>query len=353
MSSDHRAYTYHLFAFSENGKALRRLLTNTLNGRVAPQAEGPLKERVKMAFQAHSEKEPQVLIFIGATGIAVRSIHPFIQSKFTDPPIIVIDDLGLNAISLLSGHYGNANAITLDLCKHLQHFGYKANPVITTATDLRGFDGFEPFIKRLHIDPEKAKPALKSVNSAIANGKPFGLFLNKRLRLGHPITWAYPYLTWLDETTYADYEDLKVAIGYEPVPADNVLSFSLISKSIVVGTGLKKQLDGVHYDKAFDAFLKENGFCHDAVKTVVSIDLKKEEPALKTLSTTYGIDTEFFEAKTLLPLESLFKGSDFVKKITGVSAVAGPSALYKTQDEEALNVTKKAGCTFSAGRIVL
>lgn len=79
------------------------------------------------------EKFPvsDALIFIGATGIAVRSIAPYVASKKSDPAVLVIDECGKFVISLLSGHLGGANELTLKTAEILN-----AVPVVTTATDL-------------------------------------------------------------------------------------------------------------------------------------------------------------------------------------------------------------------------
>jgi len=52
------------------------------------------------------------LVFIMAAGIVVRVIAAHIRDKRYDPAVVVMDDAGIHAISLLSGHLGGANELT-------------------------------------------------------------------------------------------------------------------------------------------------------------------------------------------------------------------------------------------------
>ena len=73
--------------------------------------------------------EYDAFIFICAMGICVRTIAPHVKDKHTDPAVICVDSMGRNAISVLSGHIGQANKITQDVAHILG-----ANPVISTLT---------------------------------------------------------------------------------------------------------------------------------------------------------------------------------------------------------------------------
>lgn len=70
------------------------------------------------------------IVFVMASGIAVRSIAPYVESKHTDPAVVVVDDAGRFAISLVAGHEGGANALADDIAE-----ATGALPVVTTGSE--------------------------------------------------------------------------------------------------------------------------------------------------------------------------------------------------------------------------
>ena len=86
---------------------------------------GGLPELVEAAFRGYDG-----LIFMMASGIAVRMIAPLLRDKYSDPAVVVVDDARRFAVSLLSGHEGGANNLA-----YLAAAAVGAVPVITTGTE--------------------------------------------------------------------------------------------------------------------------------------------------------------------------------------------------------------------------
>ena len=78
------------------------------------------------------------LVCIMAAGIVVRSIAPSLKGKDTDPAVVVVDEAGRFAVSLLSGHLGGANELARRVATVLG-----GTAVITTATDVHGLPALD------------------------------------------------------------------------------------------------------------------------------------------------------------------------------------------------------------------
>ena len=113
--------------------------------------------------QAFTQRLP--IVFIGAVGIAVRLIAPFIKDKLTDSPIIAIDEKGKYVIPILSGHVGGANLIAKQIARVI-----KGESIITTATDIEKVFAVDVFAKKNGFNIDN-KDGIKKVSSKILSNE--------------------------------------------------------------------------------------------------------------------------------------------------------------------------------------
>lgn len=289
---------------------------------------GSLKEWTKRQFQ-----EADVLVFVGAAGIAVRSIAPFVQSKKTDPAVLVIDEQGNHVISLLSGHIGGANALTRLSAELLG-----AHPVITTATDLHGKFAADAFAARrgLYID---SMDLAKEIAAKLVAGKTVGM------RSAFPIFGPVP-----KELDQEGTPGLGCSID---VKKEHIFeqTLHLVPKITVLGIGCRKDTEEMHLMNTVMEVLKEHRVFSESICLVASIDLKKEEQGILALADRMGVPFVTYSAEELKEInsEEIFAESEFVRSVTGVGNVCERAALKGAGARKLLiPKTARAGVTVAA-----
>lgn len=126
-------------AFTERGKQLgKQIFRDWEPEQVIYRNKESLEEWTARGFKAQA-----LLVFIGAMGIAVRAIAPYVKDKLTDSPVVVLDEAGNYVIPVLSGHVGGANEYAARIADKIQ-----ALPVITTATDVNGLFAVDVFARK-------------------------------------------------------------------------------------------------------------------------------------------------------------------------------------------------------------
>lgn len=70
------------------------------------------------------------IVYVLPCGVAVRAIAPHVESKLSDPAVVVADVGARWAVSLLSGHEGGANRLAMRVGNILD-----AEPVVSTTTE--------------------------------------------------------------------------------------------------------------------------------------------------------------------------------------------------------------------------
>ena len=119
-------------------------------------------------------------VVVAAAGIVFRILAPLIQAKTSDPGVVVLDQEGRYAVSLLAGHLGGGNELARTVADIL---GGRA--VITTATDSAGKPALE-MIARNHGLALENLAALSRIGRAVLEGEIVPLF--------DPGDWLAPWL---------------------------------------------------------------------------------------------------------------------------------------------------------------
>lgn len=270
-------------------------------------------------------------IFIMAAGIVVRAIGPLLGHKHRDPAVVVVDDAGLFAISLVAGHVGGANRLARRTAELLG-----AVPVITTATDVNGRPAIDVLAVELGLAIENPA-AVKGVNMTLLAGRP--------LPLWDPWGLVAPVLG-------ADVQavDLAVLAAFSPEQAgvyvddrcaplpEHVLR--LRPPSLVAGIGCNRDTAAEEIAALLTAALAEGALSGRSLLRIASIDLKHDEPGLLALARTLGVPLHFYSAEVLNQVRHVPNPSAMAAKHVGVHSVCEAAAILAAQ-QGYLIVTKR------------
>lgn len=327
-------------------------------------------ENVDVFFQKRGIKELtgelfnkyECIIFVSACGIAVRCISPFLKSKFEDPAVLVVDDNGNNVISLLSGHIGGANEITLKIADVLE-----ANPVITTSTDTNKKGALDVIVSKIGGYVENLRESAKLVNSYLVDNKRVGIYFDSDYesekdslnlsgfelidekteidaieKLDALVSVTDKLRCWVDEIVYN--------IKKNNEEKEDLIYIKLVPRRIALGMGCRKNTETEKMIEEFSMFSALNNIHPAAIVKTGSLIIKKDEKCMIDLSKALCAEFNLFDVDEICTCDYMFDKSEFVKKNTGVYSVAQPSA-YLLSGNVISDKYKNNGTTFAFGRM--
>ena len=262
---------------------------------------------VKEVYRA-SFSSMDALVFIGACGIAVREIAPYLVSKKTDPAVLCIDEKMQFVIPLLSGHIGGAN----DLARRLAG-ALGASAVITTATDANG---------RFAVDAWAAKNGCAILSMSLAKKVAVEI-----LEHDVPLVSEFPVRSALPNGVVENGTGaLGILIGVH-TKAPFTQTLRLVPRLLHVGVGCRKGISKEVVEAAIQTVFASHDLDLAAVKGVYSIDLKRQEAGLLAACEEHDWPAVFYTAEELRAVVGEFTESPFVQGITGVGNVCERAAL--------------------------
>ncbi|MCR5415596.1 MAG: cobalamin biosynthesis protein [Pseudobutyrivibrio sp.] len=320
--------------FSDNGKTLTEKLKDQCQDYILEVWHNNLFSSAETSEEKHTSltdwtrdsfEHHLPILFIGAVGIAVRTIAPFVDNKLSDSPVVVMDELGQNVISLLSGHFGGANDLARRLAKITG-----ANAVITTATDVNNAFAIDVFAKNNGFRILD-KSRIKAVSSKVLKGiqVKYSISLDNYEEIGSsPANFIQS----------DDNPDIIITDDYENIASEGC-PLVLIPKRMVFGMGCKK---GKNFDELLE-FVNtyyENAQIMGNLHSICSIDVKANEIGLIKLAQYFGVPFETFSAQQLQGIPYDFDESEFVKTKVGVGNVCERAAVMMATKSDQNRITE-------------
>ena len=287
-------------------------------------------------------KSGNFLLFIGACGIAVRAIAPFVKDKASDPAVVVMDEAANFAIPILSGHLGGAN----DFARKLSELT-GAQPVITTATDVNNLFSVDSFAKENSMKISDMLLA-KEFSARLLKEKKCKVLLPDEIFDCLKIDGAIPKELDFAKTSEAGKSMLKVIVSPFKNEEDKSV-LRLFPRCIVLGGGCRKGKDPKEFKDFILRELNKISLDMNSIAALCSIDLKRDEEALLSFSKDYDIPLRFFSSEELSAVKGEFSTSNFVKEVTGVDNVCERSLFAYGAKKIILKKCKNDGMTLAVG----
>jgi cobalt-precorrin 5A hydrolase len=305
----------------------------------------PMRDALARSFHAHGAH-----VFVMAIGAVVRMIAPLLRGKGVDPAVVCLDEAGRFAVPVLSGHVGGANALASRIGAALG-----AQPVITTASDVQGTLAVDLLGADLGWRFEDPRGNATRAAAAVVNGEPVAIVLGEGAPPAWPGGWPLPANATLcgalDEPAVAEAQAALVVTD-RALPCDlPALARAVLyrPRSLVLGVGCDRGTPPDLVARGVEAVLAGHGLAPGSIRELATIDLKADEPALRSLADSLGCPLRTFAAAELDATPGIERPSARVSRLVGTRGVSEPAAL-RAAGAERLLVAKQVYTEPGAGR---
>lgn len=279
-----------------------------------------IKNALKDIFQ-----EYDCILGIMAAGIMIRNICPLIKNKIEDPAVLVMDDQGKHLISLLSGHFGGANDISLKIA---EFFG--ADPVITTATDVHGKMGIDSLARKYYLNIDNHKN-IRNINSALIHDENVELYVPPR----------YEFI--FKDNMVKDSYNKQGSLNNNLRAVYGEKSIILTPKKIVFGIGARKGASKRKVIDAINEVVKILKLIPERIDALATGEMKKDEMGIIQTAEDLNIPLEIVSVDQIKSLDHPdCSSSSFVEKEFGIPGVSEPAALIAAGENSRLIFKKTA-----------
>jgi cobalamin biosynthesis protein CbiG len=282
------------------------------------EAAGSARPKLEELFAAG-----RPLVCVMALGIVVRLLGPLARDKEADPAVVVVDEAGQFAVSVLGGHAAGANALTKEVAQALG-----AVPVITTASDALGLPALDLIGRDWGWKIER-RENLTRVMAAAVRGETIGVFQQVGRR-----DWWQQFGPW---PVTIQHIKCWPAQGYWPgllaitdlaLPAADLYPTIVYRPpSLMLGVGCRRGVSCAEIEALFQHVCRTRGFAPLSLGAIATATLKVDEPGLNEFAARHDVPLLTFSLKELAQVADLPTPSERVRAKIGIAGVAEPAAL--------------------------
>jgi cobalamin biosynthesis protein CbiG len=260
-------------------------------------------------------QDAENIICIMATGIVVRAMASLLKDKKTDPAVVVLDERGKYAVSVVGGHLGGANSLAQEIADYLGAYA-----VITTASDVQGKIALDLWAREKNLYIEDFEK-LKKLSARIVNGK--------KIRVHSDCPCDAEQMP--DEFIMVKSKDESDIIISHRI-LDSTALF-LRPGNLFVGIGCNRGTPREEIEEMTRSVFEKERLSFNSIRSIGTIDLKSDEQGLIDFAGANKINIEFFSKDDLnnAALKHKIEESEAVKAATGAVAVAEPAAILSAK----------------------
>ncbi len=279
------------------------------------------------------------LVCIMATGIVVRVLAPHLRGKQADPAVVVMDEAGRFAVSLLSGHLGGANELALELAELT---GGQA--VVTTATDVNGLPAWDDVARQAGLGIEPVE-RIRHLNTLLLEGKKIALVDRDGVVAGFfedvPGVSLFGNFAEAMQSGSAG----MVFVTHRHLPGLEKQSNLLVlrPRDLVVGIGCNRGTSVAEIEAVVTAELEKAFLCFASVACLATITDKTDEEGIHLFARRHGLSVEYHVAEDLNRVEIASEDSEHALAAVGAKGVCEPAAILSAGGGPLLVKKKKSG----------
>jgi cobalt-precorrin 5A hydrolase len=291
-----------ILAATATGRELAQCLKKELTDSELIDSALGVRRALETAWRSHDS-----IICVMAAGIAVRCVSGLCRNKYSDPCIVVVDEQGHHAISLLSGHIGGGNLLAervAEICG--------GTAVITTASDVTGHTAVDLWTVEENltvVNPERlASTSAKLIKQGFLKVYQQFNFIKSFPKDFHPCT---------------KHQDADIVIALVPDTKSRLL---LIPRIRYIGFGCRRGTTIDEFRQAIADLVADDGLDLRSVGGAASIDLKSDEKGLLELAAQLNWPLRFFSKEQISSVTGTVK-SEIVHQKIGVFGVCESAAM--------------------------